>query len=142
VVIRTSILVLLACGLLAPSATAARIAIPLHMAHHSGQTGTATLVTTKSGFTVTIVLHGKDRFVGTDQPAHIHKVTCAQYAKITDVGKQYATVSYTLYSVISGKSVTPALTKLQPFLNGKYSINVHEENPPYTNTVCGDIPKR
>jgi hypothetical protein len=124
----------------APATDTGKLVVALHTTHHSGIFGTATLTPDSGGFRLTIVLHGAK--MPKDQPAHIHNVTCAKYAKIRGVGAQYATVEHALFDVVNGKSVTQIDGKRSQFTTGTYSINVHHPDSPYVTTVCGTIPKR
>jgi hypothetical protein len=112
------------------------------MAHNSGQSGTATLVEKGKTTVVTIVLHpARSRFPGNWEFAHIHRVSCARYAKIQSVNAQFATVTYGLSNLSGGRSQTVASIKLATLRTGTYSINAHQKDSPYLNVACGDIPK-
>ncbi len=73
-------------------------------------------------------------------PAHIHNVTCAEYAKIKDPGDQLLTVKTGLSNVDGGSSKSTAAGDLAERTTGEYSINVHEAAAPYPAVACGDIP--
>ena len=129
-----------------PTATAAGTAgttIELKEQNASGQTGTATLRRRKGGgFDVAIAMSPPSRFPGESQNAHIHDVTCDEYARMTDFNEQLATVVDGLSSLANGRSSTTVEQPLAKRATGKFSINVHEQEAPYTVVGCGDIPKR
>jgi hypothetical protein len=108
----------------------------------SGISGTATL-TPQAGkrFAVAVRLNGTGD--GASHPAHIHDVTCDEYAKLTDFDAQLATVKDSLSNVTDGVSqTTVGLTELSERTTGGYSINVHAPESPFPAVACGDIPKR
>jgi hypothetical protein len=123
--------------------TAGTITVALHGVHHSGQHGLAVLTPHGKTFTVTISLSASKRFPGPYPNDHIHNVTCKQYARIKDVGAQYATVVVPLSGIPIGlKATTKIGQPLSRYTTGHFSINVHAQDAVYTTTVCGDIPKR
>jgi hypothetical protein len=117
--------------------------IELEEQNASGQTGTATLRRRKGGrFDVAIAMSPPSRFPGESQNAHIHDVTCAEYAAMTDFNEQLATVVDSLASLANGRSRTTVEQPLAKRATGRFSINVHEQEAPYTVVGCGDIPRR
>ncbi len=117
--------------------------IELKEQNASGQTGTATLRRrTGDSFEVAIEMTPPARFPGASQNAHIHDVTCAEYAAMDDFNKQLATVVDWLSSLSKGRSSTTVEQPLAERTTGKFAINVHEQEAPYTVVGCGDIPKR
>jgi hypothetical protein len=75
--------------------------------------------------------------------AHIHDVTCAQYRRMRDFSDQQDTIVDHLSAVQTGSSdTTLSGVSLEKRSNGQYSINVHENTPPYKTVACGDIPRR
>jgi len=123
--------------------TVGTFTVVLQDVHHSGQHGSAVFTPHGKGFAVRISLSTSKRFPGPYPNDHIHKVTCAQYARITDVGAQYGTVVVPLNGIpMSLKATTNVNQPLSKYTTGHYSINVHAQDAAYTTTVCGDIPKR
>ena len=116
--------------------------IELKTQNDSGQTGTATLTADGEGFRVVVEVTAPTKFPGPVQHAHIHNVTCRDYAKITGFDRQLATVVDELSDLTDGRSTTTVSTPLSERTTGTYSINVHEQNDPYTAVACGDVPKR
>lgn len=123
--------------------TAGTITVALHEVHHSGQHGSAVFTPHGKAFTVRISLSASKRFPGPYPNDHIHGVTCKQYARIKDVGAQYATVVVPLNGIPATlKATTNVNQPLSKYTTGHYAINVHAQDAAYTTTVCGDIPKR
>ena len=118
------------------------VRIKLNQQNRSGQSGTATLVRRGSTFVVTIKVSPPKKFPGTTQHAHIHNVTCARYRRIKGFDAQLATVVDTLNDLSKNVSRTTVYVPLAKRTTGRYSINVHEQNGPYTAVACGDIPRR
>lgn len=119
------------------------ITVALEERNASAQSGTATLTPRAKGFDVALEVTKPVKFEGDAQNAHIHSVTCAEYEAIKDFNAQLETVEDSLYNLDGGKSTTTVgVVKLAERTTGGFSINVHEENYPYTVVACGDIPKR
>ena len=130
---------------------AAVLRVPLKAVNGSGQSGVAILTPTKSGsgFTVVVkITRGKPE---PGEHAHIHHVTCAQYARIAphprrptakQINDQLATISDGLNDLSGGKSVSSVISPLAKVTTGHYSVNVHQAGDPYTAVACGNIPKR
>jgi hypothetical protein len=117
------------------------VKITLEAVDDSGVSGEATLSESEAEgppeFTVELVVEP----AGADsRPAHIHDVTCAEYAKITDSDAQAETVVDTLSSVEQGKSNSTVPGELTERTTGEYSINVHSAFIPFPAVACGDIP--
>ncbi len=109
---------------MAPMATTVKISAQ----NDSGESGTATLTPSATGLTVKLDLTGGSG----DQPAHIHKGTCA---------KLDPKPAYPLTTISDGKSTTtiPDL-KLSTLAGGSYAINVHKSTTDLKDYVaCGDI---
>jgi hypothetical protein len=119
------------------------IKIKLKEQNASAQTGTATLREREDGtFNVLIEMSPPSKFPGDSQNAHTHNVTCAEYAGMTDFNERLATVVDWLSSLAKGRSSTAVEQPLAERATGTFSINVHEQNSPYTVVACGDIPER
>ena len=147
---------IIAAGLTFPaygSDRATVLKVPLKAVNGSGLSGVATLTQIGSGNTTRIgvvvkITRGKPDLAA---PAHVHKVTCAQYARIAPdprrpTPKQYdaqaATVADTLNSIFGRKSVSTVYAPLAERTTGRYSINVHQASDPNMVVACGNIPKR
>jgi hypothetical protein len=123
---------------------AAPVEVELNAVNDSGMSGQATLreVEAEDGaiptFEVEISLTPAGD--GASLPAHIHNVTCAEYAKIKDPGAQLQTVQAPLSNVDDGSSKSTAAGALADRMTGEYSINVHEAASPFPAVACGDIP--
>jgi hypothetical protein len=116
--------------------------IALRQQNRSGQSGTATLIEQADGtFTVKIRMSKPVRFPGPRQNAHIHNVTCAKYARMKSFNAQLATVVDWLSNLSRGRSTTHVSVPLAKRTTGRYAINIHEQNPPYTVVACGNIPR-
>lgn len=120
--------------LLLPIAAPAATPVQFHLneQNNSGEAGTATVLQGENGLIVKVRLNGDPE--GVDQPAHIHKGTCA---------KLDPKPTYGLTTVKSGLSQTtiPNVT-LADLQKGDYAINVHKstkEIPVYVS--CGNFPK-
>jgi predicted small lipoprotein YifL len=115
--------------------------IELSAVNDSGVSGTATLSESEGDgppkFTVELTAEPAG---DASRPAHIHNVTCAEYAKIKDYDAQAKTVSDTLSNVDQGKSTSTVPGKLTERTTGEYSINVHASAIPFPAIACGDIP--
>ena len=75
-------------------------------------------------------------------PAHIHNVTCAQYARMKSFSARYATMTDSLKFLARGHSTTDVPVPLATRTSGGFSINVHAPTGQYPVIACGDIPKR
>jgi hypothetical protein len=118
--------------------------IALAEQNKSDQTGTATLIPGGQGdeFEVALEVTAPKKFPGPQQHAHIHDVTCAEYAGIKSFNEQLGTVASGLDDLLRGRSRSTVAAPLSDYATGQFSINVHEQDAPYTAVVCGDIPKR
>lgn len=116
------------------------VTVELAEVEGSGISGSATLAPrADKSFDVAVRLTG----AGPTHPAHIHDVTCAEYAAIDGFDAQLATVVDTLADVRDGASkTTVGLTELAERTTGGYAINVHAPASPFPVVACGDIPKR
>jgi hypothetical protein len=124
------------------AAPAGPIRIELEEQNASGQAGTATLRPRGNGaFEVAIEMSPPAKFPGGAQNAHIHNVTCAEYAAMTDFNERLATVVDWLSNLSKGSSTTKVEVPLAERATGAYAINVHEQDAPYTVVACGDIPR-
>lgn len=100
----------------------------IHAQNGSGENGTATLTQSGDELKVKLAITG-----GTgDQPAHIHKGTCA---------KLDPKPAYPLTTVMDGKSSTTLKdVKLSALTSGTYAINVHKSTTDIKDYVaCGDL---
>jgi hypothetical protein len=123
-------------------AAGAKTTITLREKNRSGQSGTATLIERADGtFTVKIRMSKPVRFPGPSQNAHIHNVTCAKYARMKSFNAQLATVVDWLRNLSRGRSTTHVSVPLAKRTTGRFAINVHAQNPPYTVVACGNIPR-
>jgi hypothetical protein len=115
------------------------ITIDLAESNGSGQSGTAELQPGQVGsiatFDVTLEIAPT---LEAPQMAHVHRVSCAEYAEIADFDKQLATVHAPLTDVRDGSSQTGNVSG--SIGKGGFSINVHEPDPPFAAVACGDIP--
>ena len=123
--------------------------IPLKPVNGSGQSGVAVLTPSAGGYTVVVKLRGRGVQLG--EHDHIHKASCARYARIaphpraptaSQINAQLATVAVSLNDIVDGASKTHVTEPLSQVTRGGFSINVHQPGDPYTALVCGDIPKR
>jgi hypothetical protein len=120
------------------SEAAEPITVELREADGSGRSGTATLVPRQSGaittyeVTLEITPPGDELLV-----AHVHDVTCAEYAEITVQSEQIATVRAPLSDVRDGTSTS---TVPGSSTEGGASINVHRSAERFPVVACGDIP--
>jgi hypothetical protein len=116
------------------------ITVTLHEVNDSGQSGTATLVPSKVGTIETFKVRLEiEPLLNSPQMAHVHRVTCAEYAKIKGIDKQILTVHSPLADVQNGESES---TVPGSVATGEFSINVHEPASPFPAVACGDIPSR
>jgi hypothetical protein len=127
-----------ACAALALAGPAAQAAVtpmqfPLAEQNGSGEHGTATLLQGVNGVIVKLRLSGYTE--GVDQPAHIHKGTCA---------KLDPKPTYPLTMVKNGQSQTTIPnTTLADLQKGDWAINVHKSGKEAAIYVaCGNIPKK
>jgi hypothetical protein len=116
------------------------ITINLREVNNSGQSGTATLIAGKVGeietFDVQIEI---EPAVASPQMAHVHRVTCNEYAKVKALNEQIATVHSPLADVREGKSESKNVPG--SIATGDFSINIHEPAHPFPAVACGDIPR-
>jgi hypothetical protein len=119
------------------------VEVKLEPVGDAGQSGTVTLMPSDRT-NVDVVMEISEPKTG--QQAHIHDVTCAQYAAIDDFDKQLATVRESLKEVEGPRTASTMAIFDQDGLaartTGEFSINVHKVAYPYEATACGDIPKR
>jgi hypothetical protein len=117
------------------------IEVTLDAVDDSGVSGTATLAEGEGDreptFTVDVTVEPAGQSA---RPAHIHDVTCAEYAEITDTDEQAKTVVDTLTNVGGEPSTTSVSGELAERTTGEYSINVHASAIPFPAIACGDIP--
>ncbi len=123
------------------AAAAEPVTIELKEENASGQTGTATLKPAGERLDVELEVTPPKKFKGAFQHAHVHDVTCAEYRKLKDFNAQLGTVVDGLSDLSRGKSTSTVAASLADRATGSFSINVHEEDTPYTVVACGDIPK-
>jgi hypothetical protein len=118
------------------------VQVELAAVNDSGVSGTATLVEGEGDGIPTFTVEVKVDPAGDEsRPAHIHDVTCAEYAKIKDFDAQTRTVADTLSNVDQGTSTSTVAGKLAERTTGEYSINVHSSANPFPAIACGDIPQ-
>jgi hypothetical protein len=116
------------------------IIVELEEVNASGQSGTATLVPGKVGTIETFdVLLEIEPALDSSQMAHVHRVTCAEYAKVKGIDAQIATVHSPLTDIRDGKSESGNVPG--SIATGEFSINVHEPGHPFPAVACGDIPR-
>src|ERR1035437_5048305 len=124
-----------ALALVGPSAQAAMAPMQFRLAdqNNSGEQGTATMLQGVNG--VIVKLRPTGGAQGVDQPAHIHKGTCA---------KLDPKPTYPLTMVKDGISQTTVPnTTVADLQKGDYAINVHKSGKEATIYVaCGNIPKK
>lgn len=110
-------------------AGAGEVTVSLEPVGDSGQTGTATLTPEGTQTRVLILIDGEG--VSGNQPAHIHKGTCA---KLTPEP------AYGLLEVQNSFSETTVDVPLDTLTAGQYAINLHMSPADLaTYTSCGDI---
>jgi hypothetical protein len=118
------------------------ITVELKEVNGSGETGTAELKRADSNsFFVSLKMENMPES-DANQPAHIHNVSCDEYAKLKDFNAQLGTVSYPLEDVLPKGSRTKVSVPLESQATGKTSINVHKPRGDYPAVACGDIPER
>jgi hypothetical protein len=107
-----------------------QVTVALKALNGSGESGKAVLKDTKKGVSVVLTLTGGA--AGVDQPAHIHKGTCAKLDPKPE---------YPLTNVVGGSSkTTVAGVTVAQLMASPNAINVHKsatEIPTYV--ACGDI---
>jgi hypothetical protein len=122
------------------AAPAEPIVVELEEVDGSGQSGTATLVPGKVGTIETFdvrleIAPTRDA----PQMAHVHRVTCAEYAALKGgIEEKINTVHSPLTDVRNGESESKNVSG--SIATGEFSINIHEPAHPFPATVCGDIP--
>ncbi len=113
----------------------APIEIPLKTEHHSGVTGTATLVPDGSNMNVTLKL---SKPIAATLPAHIHTGPCSDEPTATN-----PRVWANLNEVVKGTSKTFVnVVTLKELQSEPASINVHDPTHNLRAMVCADIPQR
>jgi hypothetical protein len=116
------------------------ITVKLREVNNSGQSGTATLIPGSVGeietFDVQIELEST---VASPQMAHVHRVTCAEFAKLKGFDEKFASVHSPLTDVRDGTSESKNVPG--SIATGEFSINVHEPAHPFPEVACGDIPR-
>jgi hypothetical protein len=116
------------------------IVVKLDEVNDSGQSGTATLVPGKVGTIETFeILLEIEPALDSSQMAHVHRVTCAEYAKVKGINAQIGTVHSPLTDIRDGKSESRNVPG--SIATGEFSINVHEPAHPFPAVACGDIPR-
>ena len=104
------------------------VKVQLQEQSFSGEAGTVTLSPQGEKTRVDVVLAS---YAANDQPAHIHKGTCASLNP---------TPAYPLHDLVAGKSVTVVPISLSHLLAGTYAINVHRSAKKLDVYVaCGNI---
>jgi hypothetical protein len=122
--------------------TAEPVTVDLAEEHDSGQSGTATLTPVKEGAipTYEVVLQLEPPLEG-PFPAHVHNVTCAEFAaEVKTTADIEATIVAALSDVRNGESKSTAPGSLAERTTGEYSINVHDPAKQFETVACGDIP--
>jgi hypothetical protein len=115
------------------------IVVKLEEVNDSGQSGTATLVPGKVGTIETFEVRLEiEPTLDLPQMAHVHRVTCAEYAKVKGLNAQIGTVHSPLTDIRDGKSESRNVPG--SIATGEFSINVHEPAHPFPAVACGDIP--
>jgi hypothetical protein len=112
----------------------APLELTLEPAHHSGVTGTATLVPDGANLNVTLKLskHGADRLM-----AHIHTGPCSNEPTASN-----PRIWANLTDVIKGTSKTVVnVVTLKELQSESSSINVHDPAHNLRPLVCADIPR-
>jgi len=111
------------------------VELALKPAHHSGVTGTATLVPDGENLNVTLKL---DKPSAQTMLAHIHSGPCSDEPTI-DNPRIWANLD----DVIKGTSKTVVnVVTLKELQSEPASINVHDPDHNQRPLVCGDIPQR
>jgi hypothetical protein len=115
-------------------AASAPLEIPLKPAHHSGITGTATLVPDRANLNVTLKL---SKPIADTLLAHIHTGLCSKEPTVTD-----PRIWANLNEVVKGTSKTTVnVVTLKELQSEPASINVHDPNHNQRPLVCADIPQ-
>ncbi len=118
-------------------AAAEPITIELKEENNSGQTGTATLRPGGDTFDVELEVTPPKKFEGEYQRAYVRNVTCAEYRQNPSLEES---VTDELNDLADGESSSTVYAPLSE--RSGSSINVHEQNDPFTVVACGDIPKQ
>jgi hypothetical protein len=112
------------------AATSAADSMKVTMAPQSGSSESGTATLTKEGADTTKVVVNLSGATG-QQPAHIHKGTCANLDPKP---------TYPLSPVSNGKSETVVKASLDDLSKGGYAINVHKSAQDVKTYVsCGEI---
>ena len=107
------------------------VTIALNPEHHSGESGTATLI--PEGDKTKVVIALSNTPAGVAQPVHIHPGTCDHLNPHPRWG---------LADIVDGKSDTIVPVSLAALEGGTYAINVHKSAQDMSTYVaCGDIPE-
>ncbi len=115
-------------------AASAPVEIPLEPAHHSGVTGTATLVPDGANLNVTLKL---SKPIADTLMAHIHTGPCSKEPTFTN-----PRIWANLDDVVKGTSKTTVnVVTLKELQSEPASINVHDPNHNQRPLVCADIPQ-
>lgn len=93
----------------------------------SGQTGTATLISSAADKTDVVLV----ATTGISRANHIHSGTCAQLGG----------VAHGLTNMADGVSVATVNAGLDSLRTGAFAINLHKATDASVYTACGDIPK-
>ena len=116
-------------------AASAPVEIPLQPAHHSGISGTATLVPDGANLNVTLKL---SKPIADTLLAHIHTGPCSDEPTVAD-----PRIWANLDDVVKGTSKTVVnVVTLKELESEAASINVHDPNHNQRALVCADIPQR
>ena len=116
------------------------VKVALEEVDGSGVSGEATL-SEGAGGSSTFTVEVEVEPAGADsRPAHIHNVTCAEYAQLEDSDAEAATVTDPLENVGDEGSTSTVQAELTERATGEYSINVHSAFIPFPAVACGDIP--
>jgi hypothetical protein len=116
------------------------ITITLQEVDDSGQSGTATLIPGKVGEIETFDVRLEvEPAIKSPQMAHVHRATCAEYAKLKGIDEEIATVHSPLTDLRAGKSESRNVPG--SIATGEFSINVHEPAHPFPAVACGNIPR-
>jgi hypothetical protein len=123
-----------AAGAAARPAASAPLEIPLRPAHHSGVTGTATLVPAGPNLKVTLKL---SKPIAGPLMAHIHTGPCSKEPTASN-----PRIWVNLTDVAHGRSETTVnVVTLHELQSESSSINVHDPTHANRPLVCGDIPR-
>jgi hypothetical protein len=115
-------------------AASAPLEIPLKPAHHSGISGTATLVPDGANLNVTLKL---SKPIADTLLTHIHTGPCSDEPTMSD-----PRIWANLNDVVKGTSKTTVnVVTLKELQSEPASINVHDPNHNQRPLVCADIPQ-